>query len=92
MAETGSFGKSECNFYFSKDPNDTDVKSIGLDGLPIPGRLYRQNDVYYSKKDKHEERYTLGKFKYAEAAYCGIVRAVHNEDEGLVVCLVSLLK
>jgi DNA-directed RNA polymerase I subunit RPA2 len=78
------FGNNEYDSFFCKDP-ESDVTSIGLDGLPIPGRLYRQGDVYYSSRNKNEPRYKLGKYKSVEPAYCGIVRLLEVPNEGRVV-------
>jgi hypothetical protein len=82
----GGFAGVEYSSFFCKDPSGA-VTSISEDGLPIPGRLYRQGDVYYSAREKNEPRFKLGKYKSVEAAYCGIVRLIEIENEGRVVSL-----
>lgn len=52
--------------------------SIGEDGLPIPGRLYMEGDPYYTVLSLDTGVYKTHHFKYAEPAYCGIVRIVEE--------------
>lgn len=85
-----NFGNSEYNSFFCKDP-ESNVKSVGRDGLPIPGRLYRKDDIYYSARSKTEAHFKLGKYKSVEAAYCGIVRLVQVENEGCVVSTIVII-
>lgn len=47
--------------------------------MPIQGRIYREGDPYYSVFSSTSGTYKEYKFKYSEAAICGIVRIV---DEG----------
>jgi DNA-directed RNA polymerase I subunit RPA2 len=89
LAEKAGFGTAQYNSFFSKDPASQHT-SITEDGLPIPGRLYRKDDVYYSARMKNEPTYKLGKYKSVEAAYCGIVRLLDVPNEGKVVRLYFL--
>uniref|UniRef100_A0A7I4XVI5 DNA-directed RNA polymerase subunit beta n=1 Tax=Haemonchus contortus TaxID=6289 RepID=A0A7I4XVI5_HAECO len=63
-----------------KNPYDT----VGCDGLPIPGRRYFEGDVYYVTYNQDTGLHQSHKFHYAEPAYCGIVRLVHQDgaEEG----------
>ncbi|KAK5977445.1 hypothetical protein GCK32_022464, partial [Trichostrongylus colubriformis] len=58
-----------------KEPYDT----VGCDGLPIPGRRYFEGDVYYVTYNQDTGLHQKHKFHYAEPAYCGIVRLVHQD-------------
>ncbi|KAI6225647.1 DNA-directed RNA polymerase [Aphelenchoides besseyi] len=89
LGNRGSFGRKEYTSYFCKDPSNELLRSVTDDGLPIPGRLYRQDDVYYCAKDKFLNQYKVGKYKSVEAAYCGIVRLVQIEEEGAVHALIQ---
>lgn len=84
LGHAKAYTGAQYDSFFCKDP-ESDVTSINLDGLPIPGRLYRQGDPYYSTRDKNELRYKLGKYKSVESAYCGIVRLLEVPNEGRVV-------
>lgn len=55
-------------------------KSIGDDGLPIPGRIYHEGDIYYSVFNTSNSTYSLHKYKYSEPGYCGYVRIVEDEN------------
>ncbi|VDN03092.1 unnamed protein product [Thelazia callipaeda] len=64
---------------FLCDPKTTQ-KSIGSDGLPIPGRLYMDGDPYYSTYDTETGVYKIHFYKYAESAFCGSVRIVEETE------------
>lgn len=53
--------------------------SIDDDGLPIQGRIYHEGDVYYSVFNTNNGTYSIHRYKYAEPAYCGLVRIVEDE-------------
>ncbi|KAI6228988.1 DNA-directed RNA polymerase subunit beta [Aphelenchoides fujianensis] len=89
LGNRGSFGRKEYTSHFCKNPDDESLTSIGDDGLPIPGRLYRQGDPYYCAKDRATEQFKVGKYKSVEAAYCGVVRLVTVEDEAAVHALIQ---
>lgn len=67
------------NQVFLCDPTKPQ-KTIGLDGLPIPGRLYMEGDPYYSVYESDTNSYKIHKYKYAEAAFCGSVRIVEQSE------------
>lgn len=54
-------------------------ESIDDDGLPIQGRIYHEGDVYYSVFNISNGTYSIHRYKYAEPAYCGLVRIVEDE-------------
>lgn len=87
LSAKSGYGRAEYTATFAKNPNDVQTTSIGEDGLPVPGRLYRKDDPYYSARDKSLNSYRIGKFHSVEAAYCGIVRLVTVENEGAVVSI-----
>ncbi|KHN78016.1 DNA-directed RNA polymerase I subunit RPA2 [Toxocara canis] len=62
---------------FMADPRKR-TSSIGDDGLPIPGRLYMEGDPYYTVLSVDTGTYKTHNFKYAEPAYCGLVRIVEE--------------
>ncbi|VDM78076.1 unnamed protein product [Strongylus vulgaris] len=68
---------------FRMDPKQP-YNTVGCDGLPIPGRRYMLGDVYYVTYNQDTGLHQAYKYHYAEPAYCGIVRLVHQEgaDEG----------
>ncbi|WKX89302.1 hypothetical protein Q1695_008726 [Nippostrongylus brasiliensis] len=59
-----------------KQPTDT----VGVDGLPIPGRRYFEGDIYYVTYNQDTGLHQAHRFHYAEPAYCGIVRLVHQDS------------
>ncbi|VDP02044.1 unnamed protein product [Heligmosomoides polygyrus] len=63
---------------FRMDPKQP-YKTVGCDGLPIPGRRYFEDDVYYVTYNQDTGQHQAHKFHYAEPAYCGIVRLVHQD-------------
>ncbi|CAI4223171.1 unnamed protein product [Auanema sp. JU1783] len=63
---------------FRKDPS-SDCETIGVDGLPIQGRRYFLDEVYYSTYNQETGQHRSYKFHYAEPAYCGMVRLVERE-------------
>lgn len=65
------------NLVFLSDPSHQ-YDSIGEDGLPIPGRLYNENDPYCSVFDLDNGNYRIYKYKASEAAFCGLVRIVYE--------------
>uniref|UniRef100_A0A1I7VF12 DNA-directed RNA polymerase subunit beta n=1 Tax=Loa loa TaxID=7209 RepID=A0A1I7VF12_LOALO len=69
---------AECPIFLC-DPENPQ-KTIDLDGLPIPGRLYMEGDPYYSVYDIDTNSYKIHKYKYAEAAFCGSVRIVEEGE------------
>ncbi|XGW22868.1 hypothetical protein V3C99_005246 [Haemonchus contortus] len=68
---------------FRMDPKNP-YNTVGCDGLPIPGRRYFEGDVYYVTYNQDTGLHQSHKFHYAEPAYCGIVRLVHQDgaEEG----------
>lgn len=64
---------------FLKDPKSV-CKTIDMDGLPFPGRLYMEGDPYYSSYELEAGVYHVHKFKYAESAFCGSVRIVEESE------------
>ena len=72
-------GTKGSNLVFFLDPAKP-CETIGPDGLPIPGRLYKEDDPYYSAMDTETGNCAVHKFKYAEPAYCGLVRIVEESD------------
>ncbi|KAL3998757.1 RNA polymerase Rpb2 domain 6 family protein [Acanthocheilonema viteae] len=72
-------GRSAESLIFLCDPQNPQ-KTIGLDGLPIPGRLYMEGDPCYSVYDIDTNNYKIYKYKYTEAAFCGSVRIVEQGD------------
>uniref|UniRef100_A0A915PND6 DNA-directed RNA polymerase subunit beta n=1 Tax=Setaria digitata TaxID=48799 RepID=A0A915PND6_9BILA len=71
-------GKSVGSSVFLCDPKKPQ-KTIGDDGLPIPGRLYMEGDPYYSVYETETNCFKICKYKYAEAAFCGSVRIVEED-------------
>lgn len=71
--------RSMDNPVFLSDPENPQ-KTIGLDGLPIPGRLYMEGDPYYSVYELGTNSYRVYKYKHAEAAFCGSVRIVEQSE------------
>ena len=76
---------------FGRDPDAHDLDNyISEDGLPIPGKLYREHDPYMSFKAADTQKYVIKKFHYAEPAICGYVRVVEaNEDLGKTKALIQ---
>lgn len=72
-------GRSAESPVFLCDPENPQ-KTIGLDGLPIPGRLYMEGDPYYSVYEIDTNSYKVHKYKHAEAAFCGLVRIVEEGE------------
>ncbi|KAJ1361555.1 hypothetical protein KIN20_020832 [Parelaphostrongylus tenuis] len=68
---------------FRMDPANP-YKTVTADGLPIPGRRYFEGDVYYVTYNQDTGIHLAHRFHYAEPAYCGIVRLVHQDggEEG----------
>ncbi|VDK87186.1 unnamed protein product [Onchocerca ochengi] len=73
--------RSTENPVFLCDPENLQ-KTIGPDGLPIPGRLYMEGDPYYSVYEIDTNSYKIHKYKYAEAAFCGSVRIIEEGETG----------
>ena len=80
---------TERKILFRMDPKDP-VNTVGVDGLPIPGRRYFEDDVYYVTYNQETGKFQKHKFHYAEPAYCGIIRLV-NEDGAEDGCRVGYL-
>lgn len=76
MAEKRAF-QAQPTRIIAADPK-AKYSTIDEDGLPIPGRMYRENDVYFCELDLTTGEYRPHKFKYAEPAFCGIVRIVEE--------------
>ncbi|TKR92764.1 hypothetical protein L596_007349 [Steinernema carpocapsae] len=76
------------NVIFLKDPK-MECNSVDKQGLPIPGRMYREGDVCYCAYDLDTGIFKLGKFKSVEPAYCGLVRVVDQDERGLVHVLIQ---
>ncbi|KAK6107321.1 RNA polymerase Rpb2 domain 6 family protein [Brugia pahangi] len=72
-------GRPTGSLVFLCDPKNPQ-KTIGFDGLPIPGRLYMEGDPYYSVYEIDTNNYKVHKYKYAEAAFCGSVRIVEEGE------------
>uniref|UniRef100_A0A915C6V3 DNA-directed RNA polymerase subunit beta n=3 Tax=Parascaris TaxID=6254 RepID=A0A915C6V3_PARUN len=70
-------GRSTNSDVFMKDPTKK-TPSVDEDGLPIPGRLYMEGDPYYTVLSLDTGVYKTHNFKYAEPAYCGIVRIIEE--------------
>ncbi|UMM10247.1 hypothetical protein L5515_000112 [Caenorhabditis briggsae] len=64
---------------FHKNPRE-EIKTVGPDGLPIPGRRYFMDEVYYVTFNMETGDFRTHKFHYAEPAYCGMVRIVENSE------------
>ncbi|CAL2030071.1 unnamed protein product [Caenorhabditis brenneri] len=66
---------------FYKNPRE-EIKTVGSDGLPIPGRRYFLDEVYYVTYNVETGDFKTHKFHYAEPAYCGLVRIVEQGEGG----------
>lgn len=64
---------------FHKNPRE-EIKTVGPDGLPIPGRRYFMDEVYYVTFNMETGDFRTHKFHYAEPAYCGFVRIVQQGE------------
>uniref|UniRef100_A0A8R1DTA8 DNA-directed RNA polymerase subunit beta n=1 Tax=Caenorhabditis japonica TaxID=281687 RepID=A0A8R1DTA8_CAEJA len=64
---------------FHKSPSE-EINTVGSDGLPIPGRRYFMDEVYYVTFNMETGAFKTHKFHYAEPAYCGFVRIVQQGD------------
>ncbi|EGT55139.1 hypothetical protein CAEBREN_31579 [Caenorhabditis brenneri] len=64
---------------FYKNPRE-EIKTVGSDGLPIPGRRYFLDEVYYVTYNVETGDFKTHKFHYAEPAYCGLVRIVEQGE------------
>ncbi|XP_011868721.1 PREDICTED: DNA-directed RNA polymerase I subunit RPA2 [Vollenhovia emeryi] len=61
--------------YFARDPEKPDlVKTIDVDGLPMPGTIIKQGDAYYSYYDADSAQYVVGRYKSTENAYVDNVK------------------
>lgn len=78
LSERKGFTKT-CDRVFYANPN-VPIAGIGRDGLPIQGRLYRKDDVYYSCYHRDTGTFSTHKFKSSEPAYCGSVRVVFDDE------------
>ncbi|CAB3408318.1 unnamed protein product [Caenorhabditis bovis] len=75
---------------FHKNPRES-ISTVGEDGLPIQGRRYFLDEVYYVTFNMETGEYKKHKFHYAEPAYCGIVRLVQDNgsDDGAKHALIQ---
>lgn len=69
---------AKCDKFFLAEASNKS-ESIDYDGLPIQGRIYHEGDIYYSVFNMNNGTYTTHRYKYAEPAYCGLVRIVEDE-------------
>ncbi|CAD6184400.1 unnamed protein product [Caenorhabditis auriculariae] len=82
--------QTEKKIIFHKDPRE-EIPTVGVDGLPIPGRRYFEGEVYHVTYNLETGEFRKGKFHYAEPAYCGLVRLVHQDtaEEGAKHALIQ---
>ncbi|XP_077268648.1 RNA polymerase I subunit Rpl135 isoform X1 [Temnothorax americanus] len=61
--------------YFARDPEKPElVKTIDVDGLPMPGIIIKEGDAYYSYYDADNAQYVVGRYKSTENAYVDTVK------------------